>query len=57
MTFDKATKEAIHARMKELDSDTEFKAKLEKEIAPLKGRNLKRYIIKEAVKKSQNEVR
>ena len=57
MTFDKATAEAIAKRMKELDKDPNFKKQTDKEIGRLKGRNLKRYIAKEAIKKSEKEGR
>lgn len=57
MQIDEQTKQAIKQRMQELNSDPSFRAQLEKEISHLKGRNLKRYINREAVKKSEYEVR
>ena len=56
MDFDSKTNALIEKRMKELSKDKEFSDKLDKEVAPLKGRNLKKYI-SEASKKSESEVR
>lgn len=56
MELDIHTQEQIKKRMQELSNDSSFTKQLDKEIANLKGRNLKKYI-KEAVKKSEHEVR
>lgn len=56
MEFDEETKKAVKKRMEELDKDPAFKEKLEKEVARLKGRNLRHYI-SSATKRSEKEVR
>lgn len=57
MEFDQATKDAIKHRMEELNKDPQFMKKIDKETRNLRGRNLRRYISKEAIKKSEHEVR
>lgn len=54
--FDKKTRAKILARMKTLDSDKNFKKKIEKEVEGKKGEELKHYC-SNAVKISQNEIR